>query len=293
MTKKYSIILTLIVLVIVISGCIEKENIINNPYKDSSQPKKLKDIIDEHEKDELKFAIIGDPHTVSYNISNRGNERLGLIMDFVNKQDIDFVVIMGDVTDDGTDESNDLAKKILKESTKSYYTVAGNHDILLSPKMFERYYGPMEHIEVVKGFQLIFVGIYDTRDKNGNVTKLGWKFDFEKANKNMPTLIFMHGTVLDPPSECDYCNWGPKNGDGFFKYAASMKPELDKFTNLLGVYSGHVHYNSDQTLNNTIYVTINGLIDKPITGYFAYASNDIGYTIIKDEKLSYKLISYK
>lgn len=237
---------------------------------------------------DIRFIIVGDPHVNSSNTSNKADEKLRSIVNFINKSDVDFAVFVGDMTNDGTRKSNDMVKDILKNVTKPYYVVIGNHDIFISPKMFESYYGPMEHIENIKGYQLLFIGIYEDKDK-----KLHWSFDFDKADKNAPTLVFIHGPVKDLPFECIQCIL---ENDKLL-YAKSIMPELDKFTNLIGVYSGHVHYDSNQVINEIRYVTINGLVDIDIGKYpirvTAIGSSDkVGYSIIKDNKSYYDLVSY-
>lgn len=238
---------------------------------------------------ELKFIVVGDPHVNSSNASDKGNKRLEQVVSFTNNKNIDFVVFMGDMTDDGTRKSNDMVIDILKDLNKKYYVVAGNHDILKSPKIFEEYYGPMEHIEYVNGYQLLFVGIYQEKDENG--TGLRWSFDFSKADKNVPTLVFIHGPVIDLPMECVHCQI---KGKEILEYAKSIGPELEKFNNLIGVYSGHIHFDSNEIINGTRYVTINGLNNIRLGKYLTVvrSSDKVGYSIIKDDKSYYELIKY-
>lgn len=238
---------------------------------------------------DLKFIIVGDPHVNSSNVSDKGNKRLEQVVSFVNNKDIDFVVFMGDMADDGKRRSNEAVKDILKNLDKPYYVVAGNHDILISPNMFEEYYGPMEHIEHVNGYQLLFIGIYE--EKRGNDTTLKWSFDFSKADKNVPTLVFIHGPVTDLPIGCIHCQIKDRN---VLEYAKSIGTELDKFNNLIGVYSGHIHYDSNNIINGTRYVTINGLNNIRFGKYLTVVkySDKVGYSIIKDDKSYYELVSY-
>lgn len=271
-----------------ISGCIgiddkEKDNKTSQEMGDIN---KLKDMTQGNHG--IKFIIIGDPHAKSNGDTNRGNERLEQIVGFINKQDVDFSVFLGDMADDGTNKTNKMVKLILNKMEKQYYVIAGNHDILESPDIFEANYGLMKHIDIVEGYQLLFIGIYDEIVNGKRI--LHWSFDFNKANKNLPTLVFIHGPTINPPSICNRCKWG-KN---FFGYGQSMKPELDKFTNLIGVYGGHVHYNSDQTINGVRHITINGLIHTKNTGGLdASPSDEIGYSIIQGNKIDYKLLTYR
>lgn len=280
MIKRLSVII-LAVLISSVYADIQTQGDINNSDIDAkSQYNTTKD---------LKFIIVGDPHVNSSNVSDKGNKRLEQVVNFTNDKDIDFVVFMGDMADDGKRRSNEAVKDILKNLDKPYYVVAGNHDILISPNMFEEYYGPMEHIEHVNGYQLLFIGIYE--EKKGKENTLKWSFDFSKADKNAPTLVFIHGPVADLPIECIHCQIKDRN---VLQYATSIGTELDKFNNLIGVYSGHIHYDSNNIINGTRYVTINGLNNIRFGKYLTVVkySDKIGYSVIKDNKSYYELISY-
>lgn len=236
---------------------------------------------------DLKFITVGDPQINSTTFE--GIERLKQVVNFINKSDVDFAVFEGDMTDDGTNKSNDIVKDILKDLKKPYYVVIGNHDIYLSTKVFESYYGPMEHIEHVNGYQLLFIGMTDRKNENGDTIGLNWSFDFNKADKNEPTLVFIHGPVRNIPIGCLYCRL-LKNILG---YGFSIRPELEKFTNLVGVYSGHVHYDSNRMVNGTRYVTVNGLIDITIDKIpITYASNKVGYSTIKGNYSYFELVPF-
>lgn len=276
--------LMLFVGIVSISGCIQDKNeniiskstdvVVNNKTNNNTSGLK-----------EIRFITVGDPHVKSRNIDTGGNERLVQIVNYVNNLDIDFVVFLGDIADDGKPKTDEIAKNIFNNLTKKYYTVVGNHDIFTSPNLFESYFGPMEHIENVKGYQLLFVGIRNETE-NGKI-KLYWSFDFNKTDKNIPTIVFLHGPTIGPPPECPSCKWGE-----FFGYADSIQPELDKFSNLVAIYSGHVHYTSDQQVNGVRHITLDGLVKTNAGGISALPSDEIGYSIIKDGKLEYKLIKY-
>lgn len=239
------------------------------------------------ENKELKFITVGDPQINLKTLD--GVERLKKVVSFANNSDADFILFEGDMTADGTRKSNDEVKNILGDLKKPYYVIVGNHDMYISSNMFESYYGPKEHIENVKGYQLIFVGMDDRKNEEGNVTKLNWSFDFSKVDKDRPTLVFIHGPVVDIPTGCLYCRFEKD----ILAYGYSIRPELERFTNLIGVYSGHVHYDSNRLIGNTRYVTVNGLVDVTVKGItIAHASNKVGYSVIKGDKSYYELVSY-
>ncbi len=233
---------------------------------------------------EIRFIVVGDPHVKSSSSgSDRGNTRLTQIINFVDNSNVDFVVFLGDIADDGKNKTYDIAKSIIQNSTKPYYTVAGNHDVTSGSGNFEAHFGPMEHMTSVKGYQLIFPGIYFE-----GKSKLHWSFDFSKANKSAPTIVFLHGPTVKPPAGDKTCSWGPD----FFGYGQSMQPELNKFSGLIAEYAGHVHYDTDQTINGVRYITINGLVDKAGGCDNEGPSDYVGYSRIKDGKADYTLVDY-
>lgn len=242
---------------------------------------------------DLKFVVVGDPHIKAIIDNDTGAERLKYIIDTVNKMDIDFIVFMGDITDKGTRTQYQLSKDILSNLKKPYYVIIGNHDLMTNDNMFKEYYGNSEKIENIKGrntgtiYQLLFVSTYGDRNESGNLTNLYWSFDFSKANKTIPTLIFSHSPVRCPSSEYILC----KLNEEKLVYGKSMESKLDGL-NLLGIYSGHIHRDSNEIRDNVRYVTVNGLVSIGIAEIYAQASDKIGYSAIKDGKLYYQLIDY-
>lgn len=251
--------------------------------------------VDSIKDPDLKFVVIGDPHIKAIDNNDTGAERLRSIVDRVNNMDVDFVVFVGDITDKGTRKQYELSKDILSNLKKPYYMVIGNHDLMVSDDMFKEYYSSPEKIETVKNrntgdiYQLLFVGTRVDRDSRGNFTNMYWSFDFNKANKTIPTLVFAHTPIRCPSSVYISCKLNEKD----LIYGKSMEQELNKFTNLLGVYSGHIHRDSEETVNEVKYVTVNGLVTIGMAGIFAQASDDIGYSVVKDGVLYYQLIPYK
>jgi len=225
----------------------------------------------------IRFATIGDTH-ITADISASKYKRLINTINYINNRtDIDFVVGLGDIVSNSEEPNFITAVSILSRLNKPYYIVEGNHDRGQGGALFRKYFGPTEYMNNVNGYQLIFVGIQ-------NSSTLSWSFDFSQADKNRPTIIFNHGPV-QPDIGRNTCQSSWK--DGLHRYACSMKPEVDKFTNLLGFYSGHVHVGTKQTIGNTLYVTQDNL------GGRGPSSDYIGYTTIKDGIVNYSTLYYK
>lgn len=74
----------------------------------------------------LKFAVMGDIH------SDWGNLRKGVQK--AKEDQVEFIIIVGDLTTIGEKSELLEAKKILDESGLKYYVIPGNHDIWLGRK---------------------------------------------------------------------------------------------------------------------------------------------------------------
>lgn len=73
----------------------------------------------------FKYAFVTDTHIGTAT----GEEDLRRTVTDINKQnDIDFVLVTGDITEMGTNEELKLAKEILANLNKPYYVIPGNHD---------------------------------------------------------------------------------------------------------------------------------------------------------------------
>lgn len=73
----------------------------------------------------FKYAFVTDTHVGT----STGEEDLRrTVKDINNQQDLDFIVVTGDVTEMGTGAEIKLAKSILKSLKKPWYVIPGNHD---------------------------------------------------------------------------------------------------------------------------------------------------------------------
>ncbi|MCX9026265.1 MAG: metallophosphoesterase [Candidatus Methanoperedens sp.] len=220
----------------------------------------------------IRFITIGDTHITS-NITTDQYKRFTRAISYVNNRtDIDFVVQMGDIVDSGSDSTYTVAKSIISKLKVPYYVLEGNHG---SGSYFTKYFGKDEHMEYfpdANGYQMIFPAY-----NSGN-----WSFNYSKADKNRPTIIFNHGQVQPKPGGISCINdWG-----SYYSYACSMRSEVDKFTKLLGFYDGHVHSGTHQVINGRLFVTEDNL-----GGNGAY-SDYIGLTVIQNGVVTYTTVRY-
>jgi outer membrane protein assembly factor BamB/predicted MPP superfamily phosphohydrolase len=76
----------------------------------------------------FRFAFLSDTHIGSPN-GNADEDLRRTVHDINNRNDIDFVVITGDITELGTNEELPRAKKLFDSLNVKYYIIPGNHDV--------------------------------------------------------------------------------------------------------------------------------------------------------------------
>lgn len=74
----------------------------------------------------LTFAVIGDIHIGAW---DKSEEYFQQALKRAKDREVEFVVLLGDLTQNGTREEFGSLKKILDSSGLSFYVVPGNHDI--------------------------------------------------------------------------------------------------------------------------------------------------------------------
>lgn len=92
--------------------------------------------------DKVKFAVISDPHISlpalgvvdGFKLGTKSVDLLKSAITEINKiPDLDFVLVPGDLTQDGEPWNVDAVKAILDELKVPYYVTLGNHDVSLVP----------------------------------------------------------------------------------------------------------------------------------------------------------------
>jgi 3',5'-cyclic AMP phosphodiesterase CpdA len=146
----------------------------------------------------FRFAFITDTHIGSPD--GKAEEDLRKIVEDVNQMaDIAFVLVTGDVTELGTDEEIQRARKILDQLKVKYYIVPGNHDTGWSESggdSFIKIFGDDKFSFDYQGVQFIGCasGPY-VRMSDGHVPRhaLNWlDKEFKKLKKNQPVIFINH-----------------------------------------------------------------------------------------------------
>ncbi len=181
----------------------------------------------------FRFVLFTDLHISPTN--HKPTEDLQNAVNDVNAmKNIDFVIVAGDVTESGDNESLLIVKKVLQKLLIAYSIILGNHDTKWSESGatdFQRIFGDDKFSFAHKGFQ--FIGF-----NTGPIIKMGdghiapqdinWmKNVLKKTGKSIPIFVFTHY----PLQTGDVDNW------------FSITDVLRKY-NIQAVFSGHYNRNT-------------------------------------------------
>lgn len=167
--------------------------------------------------------------------------KLTKAVESINKyqNDADFVVITGDLSNDGALESYKILKDIVDKLTIPYYLILGNHDNRENYlKVFNKQLTAQKFVhfsKIIDNSLLLFLDTLDPNSHSGYLCKsrLEWLENKLEENKNLPAYIFMH----HPPIFVHHNfmdGMGLKNKDEFWKIIGKSK-------NVKHIFFGHVH----------------------------------------------------
>lgn len=161
----------------------------------------------------LRFAVIGDSHIGA---ENSNPIFLKDALQKAKEQKANFVVLIGDITENGKLEELKEAKKILDESGVKYFTVPGNHDFWsggmgnyekIFGKRYQKIEIPLENIpgSPIKTANLFLIdnGAYVESDRLGDIEQMKWleeeMYKKEKRNDEL-VLVFQQTPLVKVPN---------------------------------------------------------------------------------------------
>lgn len=178
--------------------------------------------------DSFRFAVFGDPQ-----VGSDGKHLVGRFREDIKPKGIDFFCVLGDLTNDATQEQVGVIKAALDSVGVPYYATAGNHD-LYQKEGWQRYkdnFGPSCYSVTIAGkLKLIFL---DTAEGVIGSTQFDW---LERELENSGRYI----TIVCTHFPC-YDGIAP----GIYRLAsAAERHKLQSLLKRYGVYaiaSGHIH----------------------------------------------------
>lgn len=181
---------------------------------------------------DFSFALFTDTHISKNN--NKPSEDLQLVINDANQNSaIEFVLVSGDLSEEGDYTSLTMAKKLLDQLKMPYHAVLGNHETKWTESGmtdFGKIFGSETFKFKHKGF--LFLG-FNTgpllRMADGHVVPqvIDWlKSELEAAGKDQPTFLVTHY----PLKEGDVDNW--------YDVTDAVRPY-----NIKAFLGGHYHSN--------------------------------------------------
>ena len=176
--------------------------------------------------DTVTFAFVGD--------SQRFYDELERFIDTVNTiEEIDFVLLAGDISDFGLLEEFELVHEQLSGLNKPYFGVVGNHDVVArGEEIFERMFGPLNYAFTYRSIKFVAHNTNGKEYPDEAVPDMNWlrsALVTDDAARNLVAVSHV------PPFSSDF------NEDLEHEYTAllSETPAL-----LLSLH-GHVHTHQD------------------------------------------------
>lgn len=227
----------------------------------------------------IKFAHLSDVHVDVY-AKQLKSRRLypystKLLKDAVKQinsiDDLDFVVLSGDLTNTPKPANLDQFIKIVSVFKKPWYASPGNHDLsgttpVYRKKFFETLHSANQAIpsnqfyyEVFPAKDYVFLMmngvIMDKISAHGYFSdkELSWLDSKLSEYWNKKVVIVQHFPVV-PPS---------KSEDHYILNQQEYMNVLDRHKNVLAVLSGHYHVTKITKFNNVMHVSTPALIEYP------------------------------
>lgn len=217
---------------------------VNDRFQDSvglqqPQPPAIADPSD------FSFLIITDPHYVDTSLP------------FVDSliaagyYNADFIVLAGDIVQDGRKEAYSAAVSDLSRISIPLYTIIGNHDIYFGGyEKYREYFGPTVYSFLIEDNLFIFL---DSANGTLGTDQRQWLEDQLKRTDYSKSFLFSHYGILS---------------SGFQKFVEwSLVEEKYELIDLFDQYnvnyffSGHLHFTESLTVRQVNYRTIANIMN--------------------------------
>lgn len=254
----------------------------------------------------VRFGMITDPHYAKRPPANNryyseSLEKVRECVTLMNEQDVDFLIELGDLKDQGVspDEAETLSfltviEKELKHFRGPLYHVLGNHDHdSISKQQFLReisnhgfpesrnYYSFDKndfHFAVLDANytsdgRAYDRGNFDWKDVHIPGDQLVWLKKDLRRNKKKPTIVFVHQQLDSSAFEPDHRIHCPDNAD-------SVRSILEQAGSVIAVFQGHYHKGSLNRINNIYYYTLKAVVEGSGLENNNYAIVEVGADLI-------------
>ncbi len=219
-------------------------------------------------QDNIKFMLFADIH---YNSMHDGKERLQTILDESQKNNVDFILKLGDFVPPNSAAAH-LVKYMINESPVQIYHTIGNHDVDKNDKQtyVDFWNMPSSYYYFDKGkYRFIVLDSNSFRDKDG-ITKPYDKGNYgrvEEEERNIfciEQLLWLEKVLQDTTHIHVLFSHAPIN-DGYDKiiqnhYIHDILVKAKKNgTRIAAVFGGHMHSDTHHIIDSINYIQMNSV----------------------------------
>jgi len=226
-----------------------------------------------------RFGIVSDCHYADKNSVNSRYYRESLAkltecIEVMNKQEVDFLIELGDFIDEGADEAATISylqavEGVFRRFRSPVYHVLGNHDIAGVTKdeflanikntgivpFTSKYYSfdfNGLHIVVLDGNYLAdgtdcAPGNFDWTDTNIPVAELKW-FKTDLCGTGKPVIVFIHQRL-------------DGSGSFYVNNSADVRQIMEDSGKVLAVFQGHHHEGGYSQIGGIYYYTLRAMVE--------------------------------
>ena len=249
----------------------ENENgIVNCPSDnrlfDNKGERRVANVIYVKEFKPFKFALFADLHTGG---NDNAEEDLMRCIDDVNSQkDIDFVLVNGDVTENGLNSEIETVKQRLDKLNVKHYSIAGNHETKWTESGHTRFgqvFGDTKVAFEHNGVKFIGFSsgpVLRMGDAHVSPREINWlKSTLQSIeNSKKPVIVFTHVPLVEPHDQIDN---GLEIADIIRQY------------NVRAILHGHYHHNRALDADGIPAIICRSVLraNKPVGGYSIFTVN--------------------
>ncbi|MDR2653152.1 MAG: phosphodiester glycosidase family protein [Prevotellaceae bacterium] len=231
----------------------------DNGLFDHYGERKVANVIYVKEFKPFKFAFFTDIHTGT---ATSEEDLMRCIEDVNSQDDIDFVIVNGDLTENGLNSELEIAKHRLDKLNKKYYAIAGNHETKWTESghtRFAQIFGDTKTAFKHKGIQ--FVGfssgpVLRMGDAHVSPREINWLKNTLQSieNTKQSVIVFTHVPLIEPADQIDN---GHEIADIIRKYNTRV------------ILNGHYHHNRALDADGIPAVICRSTLrdKKPVGGY--------------------------